>query len=105
LNPSAAKGVYGKLIGYKGCLSEKLRSELAEKNIDLINKSKKNMKKKFMKAYGSCLLRKRALMESVNGFLKNVCQIEHSRHRSPVNFMVNLMAGLAAYSCFPKSFR
>lgn len=38
-------------------------------------------------------LRKRAVIESVNNFLKNTCQIEHSRHRSSCNFVVNLMAG------------
>jgi hypothetical protein len=37
----------------------------------------------------------------VNDHLKNVCQIEHSRHRSPANFLVHLMAGLAAYAMLP----
>ncbi len=44
------------------------------------------------------LLRKRALIESVNDQLKNICQIEHSRHRSIFNFLVNLLAGLVAYT-------
>ncbi|MGZ3583660.1 MAG: transposase, partial [Ktedonobacterales bacterium] len=48
------------------------------------------------------LLRKRALIESVNDQLKNVCQIEHTRHRSPYNFLVHLMAGLIAYCHQPK---
>ena len=48
------------------------------------------------------LLRKRALVESVNDQLKNVCQIEHSRHRSPYNFVAHLLAGLAAYCHQPK---
>lgn len=48
------------------------------------------------------LLRKRAVIESVNDFLKNTCQIEHSRHQSRCNFVVNRMAGLAAYSFLPK---
>jgi len=48
------------------------------------------------------LLRKRAVIESVNDFLKNVCQVEHTRHRSLVNFMVNLLAALAAYSFLPR---
>jgi hypothetical protein len=47
------------------------------------------------------LLRKRAVIESVNDFLKNICQIEHSRHRSVVNFLVNLLAALSAYSFLP----
>jgi hypothetical protein len=44
------------------------------------------------------LLRKRAVIESVNDQLKNICQVEHSRHRSVLNFMVNLLAGLVAYT-------
>jgi hypothetical protein len=47
------------------------------------------------------LLRKRAIIESVNDQLKNICQIEHSRHRSRFNFLVNLCAGLVAYSYHP----
>ena len=43
------------------------------------------------------LLRKRAVVESVIEQLKHICQIEHSRHRSPANFIVNLLAGLIAY--------
>jgi hypothetical protein len=47
------------------------------------------------------MLRKRAIIESVNDFLKNICQIEHSRHRAPINFLVNLISGLVAYSFLP----
>ena len=48
------------------------------------------------------LLRKRCIIEAVNDLLKNVYQVEHSRHRSPTNFLVNLLAALAAYSFRPK---
>ena len=41
-------------------------------------------------------------IESVNDELKNMAQIEHSRHRSLHNFVNNLMASIAAYSFFPK---
>jgi hypothetical protein len=47
-------------------------------------------------------LRKRAIIESVNDQLKNICQIEHSRHRSPSNFLVHLLAGLIAFCHQPK---
>lgn len=49
-----------------------------------------------------CLLRKRAIIESVNAQLKNISQIEHSRHRSSTNFLVNLVGGLIAYCFQPK---
>ena len=60
------------------------------------------MKGQLMTVSYKILLRKRALIETINGELKNIAQIEHSRHRSVVGFTVNLMAGLAAYSFFPK---
>lgn len=55
-----------------------------------------------VKLIDKILLRKHAVIESVNDHLKNICQIEHFRHRSPFNFLVNLMAGLAAYTISPK---
>lgn len=48
------------------------------------------------------LLRKRAVTESVNDFLKNICQIEHPRHRNCCNFVANLVSGIAAYSFLSK---
>lgn len=92
------KDIYGKLFADRGYLSQKLFNHLFEKGITLVTKIKKNMKNRLMDFTDKLLLRKRAVIESVNDFLKNICQIEHSRHRSPVNFVVNLIAGLVAYS-------
>ncbi len=97
------KGVFGKLFADKGYISQKLFENLWNKGIQLITKQKKNTKKKApMQLSDKLLLRKRAIIESVNDFLKNICQIEHSRHRSCHNFIVNLVSGLAAYSFLPK---
>ena len=60
------------------------------------------MKNVLMDLSDKVLLRKRAIIESVNEFLKNICQIEHSRHRSAMNFLANLISGLVAYSFLPK---
>ena len=77
--------------------------ELLEQDIELINKQRKNSKHhKILKLCDHLLLRKRAIIESVNDFLKNICQIEHSRHRSGCNFITNLVSGLVAYSFLPK---
>jgi hypothetical protein len=48
------------------------------------------------------LLRKRAIIETVNDELKNICQLEHSRHRSINGFLLNIISTLVAYSYFPK---
>ena len=60
------------------------------------------MKPKLMRLQDKILLRKRSLIETVNDQLKNICQIQHSRHRSVWNFLVNLLAGLTAYTFLPK---
>ena len=100
---SLTKKLFGKLFADKGYVSKKLFEELLDKGVELITKQKKNAKNPGMlRLTDRLLLRKRAVIESVNDFLKNVCQIEHSRHRSGCNFVVNLMAGLAAYSFLPK---
>ena len=97
------KNVYGKLFADKGYLSQTLMEELFEKDIFLITKQRKNSKQhKLLQFCDHILLRKRAIIERVNDFLKNVCQIEHSRHRSGCNFITNLVSGLVAYSFLPK---
>ena len=92
------KDIFGKLFGDKGYLSSKLFEILWDKGIQLITKIKKNMKNKLMPLIDKLLLRKRAIIESINDQLKNISQLEHTRHRSPVNAMVNWIAALVAYS-------
>ena len=82
----------------KGYLSKKLFETLWDKGIQLITKIKKNMKNQLMPLIDKLLLRKRALIESINDQLKNISQLEHTRHRSPVNAMVNWVGALVAYS-------
>ncbi|MGF1460813.1 MAG: transposase, partial [Leptolyngbyaceae cyanobacterium] len=65
-------------------------------------KPKRNMKNRLMRLTDKLLARKRAIIETVIDQLKNISQIEHSRHRSPTNFMVNLISGLIAYCHQPK---
>jgi hypothetical protein len=60
------------------------------------------MKNTLMELKDKILLRKRSVIETVNDELKNICQVEHSRHRSFENFITNLISGLIAYSFFPK---
>jgi len=96
------KDLFGKLFGDKGYLSPKLFAKLWERNIQLVTKIRKNMKNKLMNISDKILLRKRAVIESVNDFLKNECDIEHSRHRSINNFFTNALSALVAYSFLPK---
>jgi hypothetical protein len=101
--PQLAKHLSGKLIGDKGYLSRKLQDELRKTfGIQLITKLKRNMKNQLMPLADRLLLRKRAIIETIIDQLKNISQIEHTRHRSLTNFMVNLLCGLIAYCHQPK---
>ena len=75
---------------------------LFAQGVQLITKLRKGMKNKLLPMLDKLLLRKRSLIETVNDQLKNISQIEHSRHRSPYNFCVHLLAGLIAYCHLPK---
>ena len=100
--PEMTQEIFGKLFGARGYISQDLFEKLYEQQLQLITRYKKNMKQKLVKLIDKILLRKRALIETVNDQLKNIFHIEHSRHRSIWNFLVNLMAGLIAYSYLPQ---
>lgn len=97
-----AGSLFGKLFGDKGYISQSLFEKLLAKGIKLVTNMRTNMKCRLMDWQEKILLRKRSLIETVNDTLKNVCQIEHSRHRSPINFLAHLAAGLIAYTRLPK---
>ena len=94
--------IYGKLVGDKGYISKNLFQRLFVDGIQLITKLKNNMKGTLMSVSDKLLLRKRAIIETVNDELKNIAQVEHSRHRCFDNFIVNLLGAIAAYCMFPK---
>ena len=66
-------------------------------NVQLITGIRANMKNMLLPLLDKLLLRRRVIVETIVDQLKNISQIEHSRHRSPVNFVVNLLCGLIAY--------
>lgn len=97
------KSLFGKLYGDKGYLVKAaVFEQLFHSGVQLITKIKRNMKNKLMSIFDKLMLRKRSVIECVNDALKNICQIEHSRHRSINGFIVNLYSGIAAYQLLPK---
>lgn len=98
---SMTDGIFGKLYADKGYIAKWLSDFLSKRGVDLVTKVKKNMKPVVLSAFDDAMLKKRGLVETVIDELKNLCQIEHSRHRSPMNFTVNLLAGLVAYCLMP----
>lgn len=101
-NEGFLKNVFGKLFGDKGYISKQLVELLFTDGVQLVTGIRNNMKNCLMSMNDKIMLRKRSVIETINDELKNICQVEHSRHRSFANFVVNLIAGLTAYSFFPK---
>ena len=101
-NQSFIKNLKGKLFGDKGYISKALTQVLFLDGLHLITSIRNNMKNVLMELKDRILLRKRSVIETINDELKNICQVEHSRHRSFNNFITNLIAGLIAYSFFEK---
>jgi hypothetical protein len=93
-----ARARFGKLFGDRGYISHRLFEQLWEQGVQVITKLRKNMKNRLLPLFDKLLLRKRSICETINDQLKNISQIEHSRHRSPFNFFVNMIAGLVAYT-------
>jgi hypothetical protein len=97
-----ARGLWGQLFGDRGYISRALQQALWGQGLALITLLRRNMKPRLLRLWDRLLLRKRFLIETINDQLKNVSQIEHSRHRSLTGFMVNLVGGLLAYTLQPK---
>jgi len=101
--PKLLQQLFGKVFADKGYVSQKLAKQLLESvGVQLMTKLKRNMKNRLMPLADRLLLRKRAIIETIIDQLKNISQIEHSRHRSPVNCLVNIVCGLIAYCHQPK---
>lgn len=98
--PQLTRWLWGKLFGDKGYLSQPLTEQLLQRGIHLVTRLKSKMKNRLILLADKLLLRKRSILETIIDQLKNISQIEHTRHRSMANFMVNLV-GLIAYSHQP----
>lgn len=97
-----AKGLHGRLFADKGYISQELFETLWQQGLRLVTNVRKNMKNRLLPLWDKLMLRRRFIIETVNDHLKNNEQIEHSRHRSLVNFSTNVLAGLIAYQLQPK---
>ena len=95
--PELCKNLSGKLYADKGYIGKKLSEKLKATDVDLITTVRKNMKAKVISAFDRAMLSKRYVIETINDQLKNISQIEHSRHRSETSFMLNLISGVVAY--------
>jgi hypothetical protein len=102
-NNNFLKKIIGSLYADKGYISKELMETLFDQGLHLVTGIKSNMKNVMMTMRDKILLRKRSVIETINDQLKNICQAEHSRHRSFGDFITNLVAILVAYSFQEKS--
>lgn len=100
--PALVRPLFGKVYADKGYLSEPLRKSLLEQGIELITKVRKNMKPRPLIPVDKFFLQKRALIETVIDQIKNIAQVEHTRHRANTGFLSNVLAALVAYCHQPK---
>lgn len=96
--PKLTDDLVGKLFADKGYLSKQLFKKLFKRGLKLVTGIRANMKNQLVDITEKILLRKRFIIETIFDQLKCTLCLEHSRHRSVVNFMVNLVAGLVAYT-------
>jgi len=100
--PDLLKDFFGSVYGDKGYISGSLTAYLlVEHGIRFITKLKSNMKNRIMLYLDRIMLRRRAIIETIIDQLKNISQIEHSRHRSLNNFIINVLCGVIAYCLRP----
>ena len=92
------KKLWGKLFGDRGYISQGLFDKLFGRGLQLITRIKSNMKKRLMDLLDKLLLRKRGIIETIIDQLKNISQIEHSRHRGVPHYFADILAGLVAYT-------
>jgi len=101
--PDLLHSLFGKVFADRGYVSKDLATQLLEHyGIEFFAKPRRNMKNKLMRLSDKLWSRKRSIIETIIDQLKNISQIEHSRHRSPVNCFVNILCGLIAYCHQPK---
>lgn len=89
--------MFGKVIADKGYLSKALSALLLEQGVELVTKVRKNMPEPERSEADAFLLRKRAIVETVMDLLKNISQVEPTRHRTGTGFVWNVFASLIAY--------
>lgn len=90
------------MFGDRGYIKKELAEDLENQGLELITKGKKNMKDRIISKVKKAWLDKRGIIETIIGQLKEIVHIQHTRHRSPDNFLVNVLGGLLAYVFKPK---
>lgn len=105
-NITMMRRMFNKLKGFvfadKGFISQQAFEEFYQQGLKIVTTIKRNMKNKLMITTEKLALKKRNLIECVNDLLMTICDIDHTRHRSPLNAISHALAGVTAYSYLDK---
>ncbi|MEI7669317.1 MAG: IS982 family transposase, partial [Pseudomonadota bacterium] len=96
------KNLIGMAAGDRGYIKKGLAEYLQKFGLNFLTKIKKNMKEKIFSPFEKMVLKGRGIIKTIFDQLKAICQIEHTRHRKPDNFIANLLSGLIAYTLRPR---
>lgn len=99
--PKMTKNITGFLFGDKGYISKKLFLSLYKRGLKLVTGIKRSMKNFLLPLNEKIFLRKRSIIETVFDYLKNKLQLEHTRHRSPLNAIIHIISTLISYQLKP----
>lgn len=99
--PALTKTLVGKLFGDKGYIGKPLAAELLRRGLTLFTRVRKNMKSLPLSFPDKMLLNARNMAETIIGHIKEFSSLNLSRHRSPLNAFVHILAALAAYQLNP----
>jgi hypothetical protein len=95
------KELKGKCYGDRGYISRDLFTRLYNQGLMLITGIKRNMKNYLMPILDKMFLRKRFIIETIFGYIKEHFNVRPNKHRSPTNFFASLFAALIAFQIKP----
>ena len=96
------KFLKGMVFADKGFISQKAFEFFYQEGLKIVTTIRSNMKNKLMPMLEKVLRKKRGVIESVNDLLMTLCDIDHTRHRNPINALTHTLSGVAAYTYLDK---
>jgi len=91
------KELKGKCYSDRSYISKELFDRLYRRGLMLITGVRINMKNYLMPILDKIMLRKRFIIETIFGYIKEQFNVRPNKHRSPTNFFVTLCSALITY--------
>ena len=89
--------IFGKLFGDRGYIGKPFFERMKDKMIHMVTALRNNMNPQIINQEDSRKLNKRSIIETTFNSLKNNLNMQHTRHRSPQNFAINIISSVCAF--------